>query len=134
MKKELVIRIVAFVLPALIAFLFCHIDDMFDRIVFSIPYGLIYLMVTHLVLKGASEEFREKEPVSEKIGVLTMIVVLPACFYWMIHTYKSLGKFEVDHKVGSVWASFVIAELVAFALSYAIKYVIRMFEKNRGEG
>ncbi len=130
MKKETVIQILAFIIPALIAFLSFKYSDTFFRIASCIPYGLVYCLVVSSILRGTSEEYRTNATTSEKVGLLVSIVLLPISFYYMIHVYKSAGKFMGEERAGSVWASFIIAVLICVALVYAIKFVIKLFNKE----
>ena len=129
MNKEKTLVILAFIIPAVIAFLSFKYSELFIRILFAIPYGLVYGGVASLIRTGASEEFRTKEPVSEKVGMLTSLVSLPVVFYCLIHFYKTHGRFYGEDKASSAWASVIIAILVSYVLKLAVKFIIKMFEK-----
>ena len=129
MNKEKTLVILAFIIPAVIAFLSFKYSELFIRILFAIPYGLVYGCVANMIKTGASEEFRTKEPVSEKVSMLTVLVSFPVLFYYLIHYYKAHGHFYGEDKAAYAWASMAIAILVSYVLKLAVKFIIKMFEK-----
>lgn len=128
--KEHIINAVAFLLPAIIAFITFHYSDTLVRIGYAIPFGLVFSIVAGAIQKGAKEEFRTNERVSVKVSHLIAIIALPVVFFLAIGKYREMGQMYGLDRLASVWASFLITSLVVAVIYYAIRYVIRMFEKE----
>ena len=127
MKKENVIEIAAFIIPAVLAYISYSYGETFYRIVYAISIGFAFYFPVAMIVKGAGEDFRKNAPVSEKVATLLTIVAFPVLYY-LLYTYYEAHPQSGGRSVRA-FASLLIAILGTWIVVSVVKYIFKMFEK-----
>lgn len=127
MKKENLIEIAAFIIPAVVAYMSYSFGETFYRIVYALSIGAAFYFPVAIIVKGADEDFRKNAPVSEKVTTLLSIVVFPVLFY-LLYSYYDAHP-QSGGRAARAFTSLIIAILGTWIVVLVVKYIFKMFEK-----
>lgn len=125
MKKNTIIDIAAFAIPAIIAFVSYDYVDMVYRVAYAIAIGLAFTFPIGAIANGADEEYRKNASTAEKINLLMAIVAFPI-LYLIVSGYYG----HTVSKAASAWASLIVALFGAYCIGKAINYVVKLFGRD----
>jgi len=125
MKKNTIIDIAAFAIPAIIAFISYDYVDMVYRVAYAIAIGLTFTFPIGAIANGADEEYRKNASTADKINLLMGIVAFPI-LYLIVSGYYG----HANSKAATAWASLMVGLIGAYCLGKAINYVVQLFSRN----
>lgn len=128
MKKSTIIDIAAFVIPAILAFSSYSYGETANRIMYAIAIGLAFTFPIGAITTGTDPEYRKTASVSDKIGLLVVIIAFPI-FYQLLSSYYSHSE-HYSGKSMTAWCSLLIGMAITFVISKAIAFVIKLFGKE----
>lgn len=126
MKKQTIIEIFAFLIPAVFSYMSYSYGDTAERIGYAIAIGFVFFLPISGIARGADETYRQTASVSDKVSLVLSIIAFPLIYLFISDFYS---RTQNSGRCMNAWVSLIVALLLLGALVKISEYIVKLFEK-----
>ena len=128
MKKQTIIEIFAFLIPAVFSYMSYKYGSTAEKIGYAIAIGIVFNLPISGIAKGADETYRQTASVSDKISLLLQIIAFPLIYLYLSDAFHS-HNIDKHSRCVIAWTSLIFAILLLGVLIKISQYIVKLFEK-----